>query len=100
MHTCHCCGGQLPPKETWEANRDNADNCTGSIDPTSGRCRAYADDALWIHPEVAEYVADHADDDEHDESELRRLFAIAFDRDPDEDDEAEGLWSHLVSAAR
>lgn len=47
MHTCDCCGGQLPPREIWEANRDHAGECTGSIEPQTGRCRAYADDDLW-----------------------------------------------------
>ena len=49
--------------------------------------------------EVAAYVAGHNDDDEHDDDELRRLFALAFEREPDADDLAEGLWSHLVAFA-
>lgn len=52
--TCQCCGGDLPDRETWELHRDEAGECTGSIHPSTGRCRAYADDELWEREEVAE----------------------------------------------
>lgn len=52
--TCDCCGGSLPDYDTWEANRDRAGECTGSIDPRTSRCRAYADDALWTISETGE----------------------------------------------
>lgn len=47
--TCTCCNGDLPAREIWEANRDRADECTGSTTP-GGRCRAYARDELWSLP--------------------------------------------------
>lgn len=45
--TCSCCGGDMPPREIWEARRNDSDaECTGSID-SQGRCRAWSDDSLW-----------------------------------------------------
>lgn len=44
--TCQCCGGDLPSRDIWEANRDNAGDCDGSVD-ARGRCRAFSDDSLW-----------------------------------------------------
>lgn len=44
--TCDCCGGSLPAKDIWEANRDVADDCDGSVD-SNGRCRAFSRDELW-----------------------------------------------------
>lgn len=43
---CQCCGGWMPARVIWEARRNEAGDCTGSIND-SGRCRAWADDALW-----------------------------------------------------
>ncbi len=44
---CHCCGGDMPPRPIWEANRDSCPcDCTGSVD-RRGRCRAWSDDELW-----------------------------------------------------
>lgn len=45
--TCQCCGGSLPPLDIWEANRNAADDCNGSVDPDNGRCRAFSRDELW-----------------------------------------------------
>ena len=45
--TCSCCGGSLPPYAVWMATRDDADECTGSCDTDTGRCRAFAADDLW-----------------------------------------------------
>lgn len=45
-HTCGCCNGDLPAREIWEANRDQAGDCTGSVD-ANGRCKAFSDDDLW-----------------------------------------------------
>ena len=44
--TCQCCGGDLPAYDVWEANRDRADDCTGSVGE-KGRCRAFSRDELW-----------------------------------------------------
>lgn len=43
---CNCCGGMMPDRETLDTNRDQADECTGSVDD-QGRCRAWSNDALW-----------------------------------------------------
>lgn len=45
--TCDCCGGHLPPQEIWDANRNHAGDCDGSVHPATDRCRAFADDDLW-----------------------------------------------------
>ncbi len=46
---CHCCGGDMPDPETWEERRgDCTADCDGSVDLVTGRCRAWADDALWL----------------------------------------------------
>lgn len=44
---CDCCGGDLPPRKIWEANRDNADDCDGSVHMPTLRCRAFRRDELW-----------------------------------------------------
>ena len=59
--TCDCCGGDLPARDVWEANRDYADDCDGSIDG-KGRCRAFSRDELWVAYEyttVARYRRNH-----------------------------------------
>lgn len=48
--------------------------------------------------EVEAYVSCHTDDDDHDDAELVRLFRLAYGREADEDDRAEGLWSHIVAS--
>ena len=47
--------------------------------------------------EAAEWVTDHSEDDELDQSELAAAFAALFERMPDDEDVAEGLWSHLCA---
>lgn len=47
--------------------------------------------------EIREYVATHEDDDDHDQDELERLFALAYGREPDDQDREDGLWSHLCA---
>jgi hypothetical protein len=55
--TCDCCGGSLPARDIWEANRDHADDCTGSVD-SNGRCRAFSRDELWqVESDEAEITA-------------------------------------------
>ena len=43
---CQCCGGSMPGRTTWEAHRDEAGECDGSID-RQGHCRAWSDATLW-----------------------------------------------------
>ena len=49
--TCQCCNGEMPAREVWEANRDRAGECTGSVDSV-GRCKAWSDDELWVIEEA------------------------------------------------
>lgn len=48
--------------------------------------------------EAIEYVATHGDDDVLDPEELDACFAAIFGREPDDEDRAEGLWSHCCQA--
>jgi len=45
--TCGCCGGTMPAREIWEANREHAEDCMGGVDPDTGRCMAWVEDNLW-----------------------------------------------------
>lgn len=45
------------------------------------------------------YVAVHSDDDDHDQEVLREVFLALAGRQPDNQDESEGLWSHCVALA-
>ena len=45
--------------------------------------------------QAREYVAAHTDDDAHDSDDLEHAFAALMDRRADDDDRAEGLWSHI-----
>lgn len=47
--------------------------------------------------QAKEYVAEHTDEDEHDEDDLEHAFAAIFGCRADESDRADGLWSHLCS---
>lgn len=47
--------------------------------------------------QARDYVLSH-DDDNHDERDLEQAFAALFERPADDDDRAEGLWSHLCAA--
>lgn len=78
-----------------EAIAAGLDHVDAEIDGETKRITWIITDPL---SEVRQYIADHEDDDEHDEYELARLFRIAYGRDPDAEDRAEGLWSHLVAA--
>lgn len=55
---CGCCGGDLPARDIWEANRDRAGECDGSIEADTGRCRAYAADDLWEMPDPDDDLPD------------------------------------------
>lgn len=56
--TCDCCGGSLPEQKIWEMNRNSAGDCTGALDTETGRCRAFADDDLWVATEEIRFSAD------------------------------------------
>ncbi len=49
--------------------------------------------------QAREYVASHDDSDELDDDDLEHAFAGIFNRRPDDEDRAQGLWSHLCAAA-
>jgi hypothetical protein len=44
------------------------------------------------------WVKAHEDDDDMDESQLEEVFEALYDRAPDAEDKAEGLWSHVCAA--
>jgi hypothetical protein len=48
--------------------------------------------------QATEYVREHGDYDELDADDLEHAFAAIFGRRADDQDRAEGLWSHLCSA--
>jgi len=48
--------------------------------------------------EAIQYVRDHDDSDTLDPADLDAAFRAVYGRDPDEQDRAEGLWSHLCAA--
>lgn len=38
----------MPPRDVWEARRHECTGeCTGGVDPDTGRCNAWVDDDLW-----------------------------------------------------
>ena len=43
------------------------------------------------------YVAEHDDDSEFDLAELEECFSALYERQPDAQDVAEGLWLHCCS---
>lgn len=47
--------------------------------------------------EATAWVRSHSDDDHLDEQQLEAAFCAIFGRDADDDDRAEGLWSHLCA---
>lgn len=56
-------------------------------------------DAGYTEAQARAYVAEHSDEDEHDEGTLERVFAALAGRNADDADRAEGLWSHCVQLA-
>ena len=50
--------------------------------------------------EATKWVLAHEDGDELDEDELEAAFTAIFERDADDEDREEGLWSHLCAAMR
>jgi hypothetical protein len=49
--------------------------------------------------QAEEYVRDHSDDDEMDDADLAEVFAALYDRQPDQQDYDDGLWSLCCAAA-
>lgn len=44
------------------------------------------------------WVFNHDDNDDLSDDELESAFAAIFDREPDDEDREQGLWSHLCAA--
>ena len=44
------------------------------------------------------WVFNHDDNDNLDDGELEAAFAAIFEREPDDYDREQGLWSHLCAA--
>lgn len=49
----------------------------------------------WTEARAKAWVAAHDDSDELDDDELEAAFRAIFDRDPDDEDREQGLWSLL-----
>lgn len=89
---CGC--GKLT--DTWAQ-----DPCDGEqgLTSVSYEARKYAEDIQRMKAEeVQEFVDSHDDDDDIDDAELERMFRLAYDREPDEDDREAGLWSLICAA--
>lgn len=56
------------------------------------------EEEIMAKTQVEQYIADHADDDEHDAAELEEIFASAYGRRPDDTDREQGLWSLICAA--
>jgi len=50
------------------------------------------------HKNAVEFVMQHADDDDIDQSDIDAAFSAIFERDPDDEDREAGLWSMMVAA--
>lgn len=48
--------------------------------------------------EATEWVRSHSDDDQLEDDQLEAAFAAIFEREADDEDRAQGLWSHLCAA--
>lgn len=48
--------------------------------------------------EAIELVNAADDNDQLDDATMRDMFAALYDRQPDAQDEREGLWSHICAA--
>jgi hypothetical protein len=46
--------------------------------------------------QAIDFVAQHSEDDEIDKDDMVAAFIAVFDRDPDDEDRENGLWSMLV----
>lgn len=49
---------------------------------------------------VRQFVRSYQDDDDIPEEDLERVFALAYGRPADDQDRAEGLWSHICASVR
>jgi hypothetical protein len=49
--------------------------------------------------EAIEFVRSHSDDEQLDIDDVESAFVALFDREPDDQDRNEGLWSHCCAAA-
>jgi hypothetical protein len=48
--------------------------------------------------EAVQFVRDHGDGDDLDDTDLEEAFRALYEREPDEDDRMVGLWSLLCAA--
>ena len=48
--------------------------------------------------QAAAFVADHSDDDDLDQADIDAAFTAIFEREPDDEDRDNGLWSMMVAA--
>ena len=48
--------------------------------------------------QAVDFVSEHSDDDDLDQSDIDAAFTAIFEREPDDEDRDNGLWSMLVAA--
>ena len=48
--------------------------------------------------QAAAFVADHSDDDDLDSADIDAAFTAIFEREPDDEDRDNGLWSMMIAA--
>lgn len=103
------CGAQRNPGECDQVSYDEADAATKEWlkerNEEDGWIPQWLADYLDCPPtvrmtedEAREYVEEHTDEDDLDEDDLEHAFAAIFGRRADDQDRAEGLWSHLNAA--
>ena len=53
---------------------------------------------MWNEDDAKLYVEHHSDGDDHDETDLTNCFRALYEREPDDDDISNGLWSLCCAA--
>ena len=48
--------------------------------------------------QAVDFVSEHSDDDDLDKADIDAAFTAIFERDPDDEDRDNGLWSMMVAA--
>ncbi len=51
----------------------------------------------YTEDEIREHIESHDENCETPHDDLVAMFATVYGRQPDEDDEREGLWSHICA---
>lgn len=116
---CACCGCYKTETDKGQCHESESkiviEIAPRDTDSEAWLKRIHADDDGWLpqwlaeyldcppttrmtEDEAKEYVSDHSDDDELDKDDLEHAFAAIFGRRANDQDRAEGLWSHVNAA--